>query len=131
MKLSLYSLYLGGILHLGWAGFHLAFPRLFKWNQALPKLDFVNRTVFKIIAHCLTFVFLAVGFITLLGARDLADTRLGHCLTAAIAAFWLFRLALQVIYFKLNNPVSLLLAFLFALSAAAYALPLINGVIAP
>jgi len=125
---ALSSIYLGGILHLGWAGFHLLFPKLFKWPSALADLDPLNRGVYQVLNLCLTFCFAALGALSLVFAGQLLATSLGRTLLALVGVFWLFRLGLQFKYFKPAHPVSILLSLMFALSAGAYFYPLLKGV---
>lgn len=125
MKLAIYSLYLGGALHIGWAVFHVGFSRIFKWDQALAKLDIINRNVYQIINWCLAFWFFAAAYLTLKNTDQLLTTPLGRRLTAIMAAFWLFRFLLQLRYFKITQPVSMLLGALFLITMSAYLVPLI------
>lgn len=124
---ALYSLYLGGGLHLAWAVFHLFFPRIFAWNKALADLDPVNRGITQVLNLCLTFYFVAAGYLSLVFAPELLTSALGHKLIAIFTAFWLLRLGLQFRFFRAVHPISLLLIALFALTAGAYAYPLLHG----
>ncbi len=124
---QLASVYLGGIMHLGWAGFHLLFPRLFRWGQRLEPLDPVNQGIMRIMNLCLTYYFLAAAFLSLYWAEDLLDTDLGQQILALLAVFWLLRLGLQLSYFRATHQTSMLLSLLFLLSAAAYAFPFLYG----
>lgn len=127
LDLPLLSVYLGGLLHLGWAIFHLLFPRLFEWGKRLEPLDPVNQGIMRVMNLCLTFYFVAAAYLSWYWAEDLLETALGRQLLAVLAAFWLLRLGLQFSYFRATHPTSLLLSFLFLLSAAAYAFPLCYG----
>lgn len=127
IDLDLACVYAGGLLHLGWAAFHLLFPRLFKWAVNLASLDPVNNGIMRVMNYCLTYYFLAAAFISLHWAPELADSPLGRQVLGLMAGFWLLRLGLQFSYFRAGHPLSLLLSLLFLLSAAAYALPLWYG----
>ena len=127
-RAPLYSLYLGGALHLGWAVFHLFFPRVFAWSKALAGLDPVNRAIVPVLNLCLTFYFFSAGYLSLVFAPELLSGPLGRKLIAIFTAFWLLRLGLQFRFFRAAHPVSLLLIALFALTAGAYAYPLLHGV---
>ncbi|MBU1231231.1 MAG: hypothetical protein KKA55_13515 [Proteobacteria bacterium] len=115
----------GGALHLLWALFHLSFPRLFRWGEALEGLDRVNRGIVHVLNLCLTFLFLALAGLSLAFAGELAVTPLGRALCAALAGFWTFRLGLQCTHFRALDPRSLALMALFAATALAYAAPLL------
>jgi len=123
-----YSLYVGGVLHLGWAVFHLLFPRIFKWEQTLEPLDFLNRGIYQVLNICLTFWFVVVGYLSLVFAPDILTTPLGRKFLGAVTAFWLLRLGLQFRFFRAVHPVSLLLILMFVVTMAAYAYPLMRGV---
>lgn len=127
IDLDLACIYTGGLLHLGWAVFHLLFPRLFKWGINLASLDLVNNGIMRIMNYCLTYYFLAVAFLSIYWAPELVDSYLGRQVLGLIAGFWLLRLGLQFSYFKASHPLSLVLGFLSLLSAAAYAFPLWYG----
>jgi hypothetical protein len=124
---DLLSVYAGGMLHLGWAGFHLLFPRLFHWGSRLEPLDPVNRGIMRIMNLCLAYYFLAAAFLSLYWGIELLDSDLGRQVLALMAGFWLLRLGLQFSYFKARHPLSMLLGFSFLLSAAVYAFPLWYG----
>lgn len=115
----------GGLLHLLWAAFHLRFPRMFRWNNALAALDPVNRGVMQVMNLCLVFQFLACASLSLLYADALTGTPLGRAVCAGLASFWLLRLGLQFTHFRAFALRSLLLDVFFAATCAAYALPLL------
>ena len=91
------ALLAGGVLHLLWAGFHLAFPRLFRWDTALAALDRVNGSILRVLTLCLTFQFLVLGWLSLAFTDELLTTPLGQALCAGLAGFWLLRLGLQFV----------------------------------
>jgi hypothetical protein len=119
------AIQIGGILHLLWAGFHLRFPRMFRWQSALAGLDPVNQGVMRVMNLCLVFQFLACGSLSLLHADALAATPLGRAVCAGLASFWLLRLGLQFTHFRALALRSLVLDVFFAATCAAYALPLL------
>lgn len=113
----------GGVLHLCWAVFHLRFPRMFKWNNALAGLDSINRGVMRVLNLCLTFLFLAFASLSFNYADALAGTALGRAVCAGLACFWLLRLGFQCTHFRPLAPRSLLLDVFFAATCACYAAP--------
>ena len=123
----LYSLYAGGVLHLIWAGFHLMFPRIFKWKQSLEDLDSINRATYQVMNLCLAFIFAALGYLSLAFAPELLSPGLGHKLLGIITAFWLLRLSLQFRFYWVTHPASLLLNLFFLLTALSYAFPLLRA----
>lgn len=124
----LYSLYAGGVLHVGWALFHLLFPRIFKWRESLAQLDITNRNIYQVLNLCLTFYFVVAAYISLAFGPEMLTSALGRKLIAIFGAFWLLRLGLQFRFFKAVHPISLLLSLFFALTAGVYFYPLMQGV---
>lgn len=120
------ALLVGGVLHLLWAVFHLAFPRLFRWDTALAALDRVNGSILRVLNLCLTFHFLLMAWLSLAFTDEMLTTPLGRGLCAGLAGFWLLRLGLQFTHFRALAPRSLVLAALFAATCAAYAAPLLQ-----
>jgi glucan phosphoethanolaminetransferase (alkaline phosphatase superfamily) len=125
MKLALICLYAGGVLHIGWAGFHFFFPRIFKWQTALEPLDSLNRSIMQVLNLCLTFYFAVAAYLSLVYAQELLGTPLGRKLLAVFAAFWLLRLALQQRFFRMVHPASLLISVAFLLTMLTYGIPLV------
>ena len=124
-ELALYFIMAGGLLHAGWAVFHLLFPRVFKWGQRLAQVDPVNQRLMPVLNLCLTFYFFAAAYLSFIFADDLVSTALGRKLLAILSAFWLFRLSLQFRFFQVLHPASLVLIPLFGATMACYAIPLI------
>ncbi|MBU1156929.1 MAG: hypothetical protein KKC30_07580 [Proteobacteria bacterium] len=125
METALICLYVGGVLHIGWAVFHFFFPRIFKWQKALEPLDSLNRSIMQVLNLCLTFYFVVAAYLSLVFAHDLLNTPLGRKLVAVFAAFWLLRLGLQQRFFRVVHPASLLLSAAFLLTMLAYGIPLV------
>jgi hypothetical protein len=128
MKATLLSIYFGGALHVGWAVFHLLFPRIFKWSKALEPLDPINARIYQVLNICLTFWFVVAAYISFRFGEELLKPGLGAKLCVIFGAFWLLRLGLQFRFFRATQPVSLLLIVLFALTMATYFYPLMHGV---
>lgn len=122
----LYAIYAGGALHVGWALFHLAFPRVFKWKKNLADTDPVNRNVYQVVNLCLTFWFAAVAYLSFVFGPELLAGGLGRKLLSIITAFWLMRLGLQFKFFNGIHPVSLLLILFFLATMACYGYPLLS-----
>ncbi|MCF8031632.1 MAG: hypothetical protein K9K66_01435 [Desulfarculaceae bacterium] len=125
MTKGLYFIYAGGVLHIGWAVFHLLFPRIFKWGKALEPLDSLNRSIYQVLNLCLTFYFAAAAYLSLAFGPELMSSALGRKLLAVFAAFWLLRLALQQRFFRMVHPLSLLLSLAFLITMLTYGLPLV------
>jgi hypothetical protein len=128
MKATLISIYLGGALHVGWAVFHLLFPKIFKWKTALASMDELNSRIYQVINLCLTFYFAVVAYLSFRFAPELLQPGLGRKLCTIFGAFWLLRLGLQFRFFRAAHPVSLILIVFFAFTMGAYFYPILHGV---
>jgi hypothetical protein len=117
------SILVGGLFHVAIAVFHLLFWRLFDWQRDLTSLRFVNRQAMQILNLCMTFVFLAVAWLSFAHAAGLLTTPLGRTLLLLIATFWALRATYQVVFFGLRNPTSAALFVATLAGGALYAVP--------
>lgn len=125
-------LWAGGVHSLAFAFFHLAFRRIFGWERALPKLDFVNQRVYRILNLCLIFVFFWIAYVSLFHADELLlIPGLGKAFTGGVAIFWILRAAEQVWLFPLKPPLSAGLLALFVLGAILYGVPTFLPILRP
>ncbi len=115
----------GGIYCLGFAVFHLAFWKVFRWKEDLRSLTYINRAIMQILNLCLTFAFVVFAVPSLAMPRDMVSTDLGRMLLMLIAIFWLLRAGEQVWFFGLRNRVSIAFFALFLAGSALYAAPLV------
>jgi hypothetical protein len=113
-------------MHVGWAVFHLFFPRIFKWTKALSNLDPVNRSIYQVLNLCLTFYFAVAAYLSLVFAQEMLTTPLGKKLIAVFAAFWLLRFGLQQRFFKPAHPMSILMSVLFLITMGLYIYPMMH-----
>ena len=125
MITALALLIAGGLYCIGFAVFHLFFWRLFDWRNELTLLGPINRHVMPIMNWCLIVLFLLFAYCSLFHTQELLGTELGKSLLVGISFLWLFRAALQVVYFGLKNKVSLCLFVLFLLGFCLYSAPLV------
>lgn len=113
------------VFDLAFALFHLTFWRLFHWKDELAKLDKVNRGVMQILNICLTFLFLAIGFLLIHFRSGIADDDIGKALLVMMTIFWVLRAGLQMIFFGSRNRLSLAMTLLFDAGALLHFLPLV------
>ena len=113
-------LLIGAIFHFGMAMFHLAFAKVFRWNDELPRLGFINRQLLPVMNLCLTLIFLEVSYLSWAYSEELLLTELGHAVLLSIGFFWLFRALLQIWFFRLRHWLSWLLLVLFLGASVIY-----------
>lgn len=116
---------IGGIFHLGFAVFHLFFWWLFGWKKDLASLTFINRAVMQILNLCLTFVFIAVAYISLFYPTELVTTNLGQVISVLISIFWFLRTTEQIFFFGLKKRLSVILTILFIAGFVIYLIPVL------
>ena len=104
---------LAAIFNLGFGLFHLLFWRLFDWRDNLASLKPVNRAIVPVLNLALTFMFMMVG-ILLIVSPAVDELLIGMTL------FWLFRAALQPIWFGLGHWLSKLMFVLFIAGAVLH-----------
>ncbi len=119
------ALIAGGIFHLALAAFHMAFWKMFRWRDELPRLGAINRAVMQILNVRITYLFIAFAALSFIFPEELAGTPLGRSLLIVIALFWAMRAAEQVVFFGLRNRRSLALFVLCLAGASLYALPVL------
>lgn len=120
-------LYFAAALTLGIAVFHLFFWRLFRWNTELPKLKRVNRGAMQVFNLCITLLFFGLACILVVHGDALIGSALGRTLLALMAIFWLFRAALQPIFFGGWSRTTLGFMALLVTLSALHAVPLFAG----
>jgi hypothetical protein len=105
------------------AVFHLAFWRMFRWHDELPKLHPVNRGVLQALNIMLTAVLLFMAALLLLRPADLTGTPLGRLVLAGMTAFWVLRAVLQPFLWRgLPAATNAAFAILFSAGAGLHAL---------
>ena len=121
----------GGLYCLGFVIFHLTFWKLFKWQEDLASLSFINRAVMQVLNLCLTFAFFIFGYISLFHTQELQTTSLGRSLLLLISIFWLLRAIQQILFFGLKNKVSLIFFMVFFAGFVIYLFPFIKTLQSP
>ena len=111
---------IGGCYNLAFAAFHLFFWRIFDWKRDLASLSFLNRAIMQVLNLCLTFVFVAFGYLSLAHGGEMLGSPLGRALIFLIGLFWLLRALQQAIFFRLRKPLSWAFLFVFLAGAGVY-----------
>ena len=115
-------LFIGGLYHLAFAVFHLFFGRIFKWKSSLRLTTPINRAVMRVMNLCLIFLFVSVSFLSFFGREVLLIGPEGKAIMAFIAGFWFWRALLQVAFFGVRKPLSILFVLVCLAGSALYGL---------
>ena len=115
-----------GLHSLGFALFHAAFWKLFRWPLSLRDTTLANRAILQIANVQLIWIFLCVAALCFLFPQALATTPLGRALLAGMSVFWLLRLVVQFVFLRVDSAMVHVLSVLFAVGAVLFALPLLQ-----
>jgi hypothetical protein len=115
----------GGFYNFAFAVFHLLFWWLFQWKETLAPLNSINRAIMQVLNLHLTFVFVAMAYVSVFHVNELIGTELGRFLLLACSLFWFFRVANQIVFFKLRNTTSIAFTVIFLLGGALYLIPIL------
>ncbi|MGY0799242.1 hypothetical protein ACW7G0_09345 [Lysobacter sp. A286] len=115
-----------GIHSLGFAIFHMAFWRLFRWQESLAAATTVDRAILQILNLRLIYVFLGMAVLCFCFTDELDDSALGQALLAGMSLFWVGRTIEQFVFLRINRPMAHVLTALFVLGAVLFALPLVD-----
>ena len=113
-------LWLCALHSLAFALFHLAFWKLFGWPGSLASTTPANRAVIQILNLRLTWVFLCVATALWWLPQEIAGTRLGRGLLAAMCLFWVGRTIEQFVFLRVNQRLVHVLTALFAVGAGLF-----------
>jgi hypothetical protein len=117
----------GGVYNLGFAIYHIMFWRIFRWKEDLASLRRVNRAVMQILNLCLTFVFLAMAYVSFFHRAELIQTSLGNTILVAISLFWFLRMVEQPVFFGFKKKMSVVLTLIFLLGGVVYLVPALQA----
>ncbi|WP_394538143.1 hypothetical protein PRJ39_19910 [Lysobacter enzymogenes] len=117
-------IYLAGLHSLGFALFHVAFWKLFRWRQTLRSATVADRAIIQILNLRLIYVAAGVATLCFLFADELHSTRLGRAVLLGMSLFWVGRTIEQFVFLRINRPMVHALTALFVLGAVLFAVPL-------
>lgn len=126
---SLVSIYAAGILTLSIAVFHTRFYTMFKWKDALGKINARDSRVLYTIHLALLLLFFVIGALSLIYAGELSrSVGLAFGVNVLLSAFWTWRMVWQLTYFKSAKgrkmpAISTILVIAFFMLAIAYLIP--------
>lgn len=138
MDLMRASVVAGGAMMLVVGAAHLFFPRIFGWPEAFARLRVLDAKVFYTLHVALVLLGLAMAWVSVRYPGELSRGEgLGGALAAMLAAFWLWRLVWQLVYFRPARlqPARRMLLFhyawvvLFVLLATAYSVPVVASLV--
>jgi hypothetical protein len=118
-------LFLCGLYNLGFALFHMLFWKLFRWDEDLKKISFVNNRIMQILNIQIIFYFVFVAVLCFIFPSEIVTTTLGKYFLAGTSLFWLIRTFQQFIFFKTNNLRINILTIIFITGAILFALPIL------
>ncbi|MGV8940376.1 MAG: hypothetical protein ACOH1P_02420 [Lysobacter sp.] len=119
-------IHLCGIHSVGFAVFHMAFWRLFRWRESLATATTADRAIVQILNLRLIHVFLGVAVLCFFFTEELDGSALGRALLAGMSLFWVGRTIEQFVFLRINRPMVHVLTLLFVLGAVLFALPLLD-----
>ena len=127
--ISIVSIYIGGILTLLMAIFHIRFPKLFKWGKDYGRITEINKRIFHTIHLSLLLIFLIIGVLSLFYVSELSECKgISFGLNLMISIFWLWRTIWQIFYFK-GKTMHYILITVFSILFVTYLIPIIQNLI--
>ena len=110
-----------GILLIGLAVGHTAFPKYFNWNKELKSLSLINQQMMKVHTFFIALVVLLMGLLCITSATELIETNLGKRISLGLSLFWGIRLLFQFFGYsselwkgkKLETIIHILFSFLW------------------
>jgi hypothetical protein len=108
--------------------FHVAFWRIFRWKEELPKLHRVNRGAMQMMNLMLIVAFLTAAALLLFLPGEVTGTRFGRVWLGGWTVFWLVRAALQPVVFRDSGAkLNAVFASVFFAGAMLHGLALTEG----
>lgn len=122
---SLICIYVGGILTVMMATFHVRFSKLFKWKVDFRNVSELNKKVSHTIHLALLLMFYFTGFLSLIYAKELSECNgISFGLNLMFSIFWLWRAGWQIYYFK-GKVMHYVLIAIFSLLFISYLIPIV------
>ena len=110
----------GGFYMLALIVFHVLFWRLFHWPESLTSLNRINKSTIQVLNLSITFIFCIFAYLSFAHTDDLITTELGKSLLLLVSTLWLFRAALQVLFYGFKHKASIGLTLYFLIGALLY-----------
>ena len=114
-----------GLYNIGFAIFHIAFWKIFHWDNELKKLSFANKGIMQILNVQMIYYWLFVAIACFAFPTELLTTKFGIFFLIGNSIFWLLRTIQQFIFLRANHIAIHILTFIFMIGALLFALPLL------
>jgi hypothetical protein len=115
-----------GVHSLGFAVFHLAFWRIFKWPATLASTTYANRIIIQILNLRISYVFTAMALACFIFPDELLSTALGNAVLATGCVFWIGRTVEQLAFLPRSSKVGNTLIASFITGAILFGIPLLS-----
>lgn len=123
--ISLISIYIGGILTLLMAIFHIRFPKIFKWGKDYAGISEINTKIFHTIHLALLLLLFIIGLLSLIYAKELSECiGISFGLNLMISILWFWRAVWQIYYFK-GKMMHYALIAIFSILFITYLIPIV------
>lgn len=122
---------IGAIFHLVCALFHIAFPKIFNWNEKLSELPTEKSLIIKQNLHimniCLLLFWLVFAIVPFFFSSELLTTSIGKTVLILIIAFWVIRIfILQPIVVGVKTKESWQMIIFFLVGLVFFIIPGMN-----
>jgi hypothetical protein len=114
-----------GLYNIGFAIFHIAFWKIFHWDNELKKLSFANKGIMQILNVQMIYYWVFVAIACFAFPTELLTTKFGNFFLIGNSIFWLLRTIQQFIFLRANHIAIHILTFIFMIGALLFALPLL------
>ena len=114
-----------GLYNIGFAIFHIAFWKIFHWDNELKKLSFANKGIMQILNVQMIYYWLFVAIACFAFPTELLTTKFGNFFLIGNSIFWLLRTIQQFIFLRANHIAIHILTFIFMIGALLFALALL------
>lgn len=129
--ISLICIYSGGVLTLIMAILHTRYYKIFNWETEFKNISIVHARIFYTLHIALLLMFFIIGSVSIIYVDELSRSMgLANGINILLAAFWVWRLIWQFVYFKKqkgqkSHTIAIVLSAMFLLLAISYSTPFI------
>ena len=121
------ALTVGGVGHILFAAFHLFFPVIFGWREALSALSNGNRAILYTLHQAVVLNLLVLAYVSISHWRELMTTGLGRVIVLAICLLWILRTLAEVAFFRIGVDGTWWRVALFPAMVLIYMIPFVNS----